>query len=589
MSYEIEKKKIGRQACTVVELVLDFCQLQYGVAPCTASIPTTGAQKCFNTRVSCQDPTDYAPGYKSYRFSTAKIRPPDTAMNIIGDNGVQFAPTIITPGQGLGVRASVTVTLQDFTVGDVDTDPYFRERSYYPQVKGTFFGKLLARNPYYQNRVLRIYSGFLVDGNFDYRNADVRTYLVQEIAGPDKNYKVTITAKDVLKLADDKRAQAPIITPGILLASIIETTLAFTIQPAGTGDIYYDEAGSLVIDGEVMKYTRASDVFTVVRAQNNTVAAKHDKKAAVQQCLIYNAVPVGDVLYDLLTNVKYANLPLTYIDKAAWDLETSVWLSQCNLTTCIPKPVGINTLITEILQQCLLYIWWDERSELIQLRAIRPSRVTETISIDETNNIIAGSTSITDTPEDRLSQVYVYFGQIDPTLDIARLDNYAFNNWYVDPSAEDVSEYGEQRISTIASRWFNDDNFPQAQSLGFRMLQRYRDNPKQMALSIDAKDNDIWTGSFISVQSQIFQDMYGDTPSMPMEVLSIEEQAGNIFQLTCVLSVFTKRYGFISPNGEAVYTSASDADKNLYAWASENVVGSADPVMSNGDSAYYII
>lgn len=582
MTYDTVKTQIGREACTVVEIVLDSCQLTYGVAPCTASIPTTGTQRCFNTASTTQDPNNYAPGGKSYRFSNAKIKAPDTAMNVL--TSIQFAPAVIDPGNGLGMRASVTCRLQDFAAtNDSDTDPYFRTRSYYPKASGTFFGKLLARNPYYQNRIMRIYSGYLVNGVFNVSNFDIRTYLIQEITGPDQNHQVTITAKDVLKLADDKRAQAPRPCSGMLLQAISATDLEFTIQPAGTGDIQYDSQGSLVIDGEVMTFFRVADVFTVVRAQNNTLAAEHDQKASVQQCLVYDNVFLTDVMYDLLTNPDFANLDLTYIDKTAWDLEAMTWLSQCNLTAVIPKPVGINTLLTEILQQCLAYIWWDERAELIQFRAIRPSRVTETVTLDETNNILMGSTALTDQPNQRLSQVFVYFGQIDPTVPLDRTDNFAFVNWFVDPAAESSQQYGEQRISTITSRWFNDDNFPQAQSLGFRMLQRYRNNPKQFAFSIDAKDNDVWTGSFVSVVSQSFQDVYGNSPPQPMEVLSIEETANGQFALTAVLSVFTLRYGFISPNGEPVYTSAG-SDQELYAWASSDAA-----LMSNGDSAYYII
>jgi hypothetical protein len=272
----------------------------------------------------------------------------------------------------------------------------------------------------------------------------------------------------------------------------------------------------------------------------------------------------------------------------AWNAEANVWLSGNLLTTVICKPVGINQLITEITTQNMCYIWWDERVAGIQFRAVRPSRATETTNLDEVNNILKGSTAATDDPQQRLSQVYVYSGQIDPTLPLERLDNYSYQTITIDPAAESEQEYGEQRISTIISRWFNNQNFAQVATLGFRMLQRYRDNPKLLQFNLDAKDSSIWTGSFITVTTQVLQDIYGAYPPTPMEVLSVAENPDSpgIYTYQAVKSVFLKRYGFIGPNTLLDYTLDSPANQALYAWISNN---NTPPTMSNGDSAYYII
>jgi hypothetical protein len=584
MTWPQQAAVIGRQACVVVELLLDFCQLRFGQGRCQATLAGPGLQ-CFNTASTCQFLDAYTPTGKSYRFTNTRINAPDIALPILRD--IKFAGTVIDPGKGLGIRASVSAQFEDFPSGDTDVDPYFRSRTYYPGKQGTYFGKLLARNPYYQNRLMRVYSGYLVDGVFDESNFDVRTYAIQDIQGPDQNYMVTVTAKDILKLADDKRAQAPNPCGGSLLANIGPTDTTFTVQPAGIGDIDYDGQGSIVIAGEVMTYVRSSDIFTVVRAQNNTVAVKHDAKATVQQCLVYTNAYITNVIYDLLTNIKYAYIPTNYIDLDAWNAEANLWLSETYVTTVIPKPTGINSLITELTNLCLCYIWWDERAQLIQFKAIRPARATEITNVNELNNLIKDSVSLSDQPAQRLSEVYVYYGQIDPTLPLTRTDNFDYQYAIIDAAAESAIEYGEARIKTIPARWFTVNNAPQVASLGFRMLQRYRDNPKIVTFTLDAKDASIWTGDFITLQTQVFQDVYGNQPVQQMEVLSVEEtEVASQYKYTAVLSVFNKRYGFIGPNTLVPYTSDTTANHNLYAWIANN---NSPPTMSNGDSAYYII
>ena len=56
---------------TVVFLEIDqpLCSLTYGSAPCAAVLGTTGAAKCYNSRATCQDVANYAPGTLTLRFA----------------------------------------------------------------------------------------------------------------------------------------------------------------------------------------------------------------------------------------------------------------------------------------------------------------------------------------------------------------------------------------------------------------------------------------------------------------------------------------------------------------------------------------
>ena len=84
MSFDTEKLVAGREPISILELHLDYCSLEYGVSPCDASIGVTGTRKCFNTKFTCQDISQYANFVetKIYRFSTPNARTP-ASLNFI--------------------------------------------------------------------------------------------------------------------------------------------------------------------------------------------------------------------------------------------------------------------------------------------------------------------------------------------------------------------------------------------------------------------------------------------------------------------------------------------------------------------------
>ncbi len=52
MAYDNKKIEIGKEHIYIVDLLLDYCSLTHGVAPCTAT--GTGDARCYNTLESCQ-------------------------------------------------------------------------------------------------------------------------------------------------------------------------------------------------------------------------------------------------------------------------------------------------------------------------------------------------------------------------------------------------------------------------------------------------------------------------------------------------------------------------------------------------------
>ena len=177
----------GRLPFSYVELDLDFCTNMFGASPCTAT--GSGDAKCFNTFATCKDTANFSRATRTYRFcSTSGGKVPIGLDAIPCLVGINITPAVIDAGKGLGLRASCEITLRDFPHSDIRIDLYVDGRTYIPINQGSFFGKFKARNPYYNGRVMRVYSGYLEDdGSFDILNFEKRTYFLDGFDGIDAN------------------------------------------------------------------------------------------------------------------------------------------------------------------------------------------------------------------------------------------------------------------------------------------------------------------------------------------------------------------------------------------------------------------
>ena len=156
----------NRQPFEWVEYDQPLCAEVYGLGGCTAVIGVTGAQKCFNTRATCQDPTNYdGSDILTLRFCHNQGKIPDDNYYLPYLQKATLSPGKINIGGGnknqtaLGVRSGLSVSLSDHPHNDKFVDPYKSERDYDPFTRGTFWTKWRARNPYYLGRVIRHYSG----------------------------------------------------------------------------------------------------------------------------------------------------------------------------------------------------------------------------------------------------------------------------------------------------------------------------------------------------------------------------------------------------------------------------------------------
>jgi hypothetical protein len=591
MTFDIEKQALGKVPIQIVELTLPRCSRRCGVAPCTGS--TSGPSKCYNTLATCQDVPNFVSEPWLLHVASARID------ELQGVNGcpcfptlldANTAPTEITPTEGLGVRASLSVSIQDHPFHDIGLDYYAQERGYDPETRGTLWGKLIARWKYLENLPIRLLTGFLSEaGDYSPANFRAKGYFLQKVAGPSAGGQVSLTCKDPLRWGDKEKAQCPLPSGCVLSADLNATDSIFTVD--NIGDIPA-ACEWLRIDKEVMAILSrdtGAGTFTVQRATlpvwydaGTMTAEDHQEGATVQGCVLFDGVRMDAIIQTLLAD--YTQVPAGYLDPVQWAAEADVWFNTYYFSTLLTEPMEVTALLEELCQH-LAIIWWNERTSKITLTAIKPASGALP-RLDDDSSLIADSVSIGKDTEARMSQVWIYYAMRSPVVENEeKLFNYRFVKVSADLDAELPDEYGQPAIRQIRSRWLGPLQDSIAVEIASRLLAEYRDTKVLLDVAVDAKDDGIWTAGFCRCLTRYRQGVSGDPVSTPYLVLSSDEsynggQAGVKYRLReCAQGA---RCASFAPDGTFDYVAANEETRELYGFFCDSVTLK----MPNGDPPY---
>ncbi len=518
----------------IVEIIQPICSRTFGSSPCLAT-----GDACWNTDETCKFRTALdLSKIISLRFVGDDVYDwQDNNINLLAENGntlvseasepflidylyqpatdipalmgYKTAPTVLNVASGskdkspLGYRAVCQVSIKDFPWNDVLTDPYVTTRTYRPQNQGSFWTKWLARNPYHVGYTLNIYEGLIGQ---PLSAMTKREYVIEKIdRGKDG---VSITAKDILRRVTDTNLTAPYLSKGELASAITNSQTNITVAGALLSD--YEEAGYLRINSEIMSYTQVYETtggnlyFSgVTRAIAGTTAAAHSQNDRVQRVIYYNARPFNEILYDLFVN--WGGIPAQYIDLTAWASEKTTYRPDFNFTTYIAEPAKIDELAGEVCLQAVSNVWWDERVQQIIMRAVRPNPSPYLLTDDDA--IVAGSLSIREKPEERASQVHVYYLQRTPVQSVTDKTNYSRVSVFIDVNKQ-IQYGGEPQIRELFCRFIPTQAI--ANSLSQTYLSRFSDVRREIVFDLSAKDAEsIWTGSVVTIQHYLDVDFTG--------------------------------------------------------------------------------
>ena len=563
----------GAFVLTYVEIDVDRCSLTYGTSPCVAAIPTTGDIKCFNSLASCQDRANFANTPITYRFAVSCDYLPRDIECIPNVDSVSLTPGMISLGKDLGTRSSLSITFKDHRHSDAGPayDKYPETRTYDPYKQGTYWGKFRARNPYMIGRNLRLIRGVLGQALED---METRHYVIESFSGPSPSNTFTIIAKDVLKLASGDRAQAPRLSNGRLSADINNSTTSATLAPSGIGNEEYPASGYVCIGGkEICSFTRSGNALTLVRGRLGTTADSHSEDDRVQLVLRFSSADPADIISDLL--IDYAGVDPAFIPLSTWQAETGTFLQQL-YTGTVSEPTAVEDLISELIEQAALAIWWDDIEQLIKLQVLR--QILPDARLFDGENIMEGSLSIEDQPNLRISQVWTFFAQRDPTKSLEDEDNYRSSALTLDIDAE--ANYGVPAIKKIHSRWIPFGGRAVAEKLNALQLGRFKTPPRKITFNLFRAHDDIQIGNGYRLADWTIQDATGAPLDLDFQVTRLNPRV-DMFKVEAEELLFDAAAGVTD---RYIYIDSSTSNINL-----RTIHDSFYPVPTLGDVGAFTV
>ena len=175
-----------------------------------------GCYNVFEGDSPCQDPDNYVKGVKTLKFCTRgmPIPPGEQVRPYVLTNGISPTATEISTAKGLAARSQTSVEMVDEPARD-DLDKYIEDRV--TPAGGTYWPRLLARNPNAAGRPARLRQGYVVTP-WSWDTFQTELYIIEALRGPSKQSTVTAVLADLVKLLDRTMIPAP--TDGKLLADL---------------------------------------------------------------------------------------------------------------------------------------------------------------------------------------------------------------------------------------------------------------------------------------------------------------------------------------------------------------------------------
>lgn len=499
------------QELLYVEMDCPKCPLTYGVSPCTAS----GDNECKNTPNTCQDLPNYEQGeFQTVRWVQSASFVPIEPYAVPSLNNVSISSQRINPGENLGKRERVTCTFFNHTHNDTDLDPYVATRPYNPYERGTYWGKFAAMYPNVQGYPVRI-----IRGNTDqpFSTMEVSHYIadVGKIAGDKTGY--SLTAKDVLDFAEGNKTLCPAPSRGLLSVDIGPTTTSVVLEPVGVG-AEYPATFDASIGDESVRCTISGDTVTFVeRGAYFSEPDEHEEGDTLQVMESFISQNVSEILERLL---GYTETPADYYNVAEWDAQVAL-VSSPSLTARVAQPTPVFELIQDLMKDMALDIHTDVVAKKIIMKFLIAQYPTMGITDDNMD-----SPKVNFYDDKRVDIFFLSFGRKNPLLKMDEPRNYPAT--IVRPSTNPVAVImgNPAAIRRQRSRWIPALLRAQASQTTQFVVGRYELAPRGLTCKMKATLAP-QMAQVVNVTSSVFEDEYGGTPTIPMQVVSLSKDQGN--------------------------------------------------------------
>lgn len=580
----------------IVELRQPRCTLRFGIGAC----PATGTPKCYNTWGTCPTAVTKAAfvGTGRIRWRFVANRPGHFAFgdftnaDDIATNGIPVDGLSVSTSKGqinvggildgkspFGVHATCSVSMRDIRWDDHVGDFYLADRVNLPP--RMFWAVWTARNAFFGGMEIVIYDGYEGEALSAMRQ---RLYILDNLSGPDASGAVSLQGISPLIEAEGEKSMFPPVMDVKLVDAI--TAVATTIQVVTNDETNLSRVlgigGSkgMRIGSEILFYTGYTvvtpgiyDLTGCVRGVLGTAAAVAAANARVQRIGYFKDVPTWECGRYLLTD--HTPVGAARIG-TSWQTEGDDYLLIFRSTTVISDPKPVETLMGQIAQQGMFYVWWDEYAQRVEMRAIRaPEGAVR--KVGRAAEIIAGSSELRREPDSLLTRVFIYYAPVDPTK--SDKANYLIIDGVVEGANEVPQAAGRSFTLEIVADWVN--TAVHAQFLITRVMSRYRDIPRFLTFRVSAKDREIQVGDVLEVDTPEIVDSEGRLREERWQVISWSEAVpGEVYLIdTQTFDLIGRFAGWMAAGNDYATSTQAEQDEGGF-WSD------ASGLMPDGSDGY---
>ncbi len=574
MNWPTHAHRTERTPCLVVEVDLDWID-GTSASPVAATNPDDSL--CYRTPATTAQ-GDLPVTFKTRRWMTSTQRPIPELGAIPCLNTATIAAEEVRVGRGVGFFGQATIDLIDFVDDDRREDPFYDDasRDAVDHSAGTYFGKLMARNPWWTGRKLRVIEGWATDGVWHAADAITHHYLIRDVQGPSDG-RLRITAAGPLQLLNLADLEAPAPSQGVLELDIDETVAVARIaDPVIAED--YPGTGLIRIGDEVLLYARTGQDLALTRHRLGTVADQHSAGDSIQLCLQYTDTPLVDIIADLLTTYGHVDPALLALDE--WAQEQARWLTLYILGGVVSQPTKVMDVVQELLEASACVLWWDDARGQVRIRAQRPSVASSGVWGDRFH--LLGPPAVKRDMTERVSRTDVLIDMRSAAKDAKDSSTYRFRLLGI-AQGEEATQNGDSKVRLIATRWISVAQEALAARASFQITSQLRDGRQTIVVEVAAKDANRQIGDVIDISSKDIVDRTGQ-PALTRGIVTKREAVkyGSRYRYTIERSPFGvgSRFAFFTDSDCPEYSLAADWQRDpgaFFANADGSGFGPHDP------------
>ena len=273
---------------------------------------------------------------------------------------------------------------------------------------------------------------------------------------------------------------------------------------------------------------------------------------------------------------------IAFIDVVGAEAEVDRALQAFTFTGVVSEPTKASDLLTELTEQSMSYLFWDEEAQTIRFKAFfLPSPDDSIADLNETEHL--AELVVDNNEKSRITRTVVHYEK-SAVGELKKKESYARSYIVTDEDAAGDEQYGSHVTKTIFSRWINSATL--ARRLGTVWRNRFRDPAKKVTFAVALKDSDIKIADIVELTSDRIVNPDGTArQSRRYQVLKKKQASPAKYVFDVLDSGWGGlKYGNIAPTGTPDFGAASEEQKQDYVFISAGT----PPVMGDGTDSYAI-